>query len=76
MGSDFAQNLLAGVGLTSRRTTEKERHLTVGDGLLGQIVVDNDGVLSVVTEPFTHRGTGEGSDVLDCVVFGQCMPVR
>jgi hypothetical protein len=43
---------LAGVGLTSRRTTEKERHLTVGDGLLGQIVVDNQGVLSVITEPF------------------------
>jgi hypothetical protein len=34
LGGDFVQNLLAGVGLTSRRTTEKERHLTVGDGLL------------------------------------------
>lgn len=31
---DFVRNLLAGVGLTSRRTTEKERHLTVGDSLL------------------------------------------
>ena len=40
------------LAFTSRRTTEKEGHLTVGDGLLGQIVVDDDGVLSVVTEPF------------------------
>jgi hypothetical protein len=50
MGSDFAQNLLAGVGLTSRRTTEKERHLTVGNGLLREIVVNDDGVLAIVTE--------------------------
>jgi hypothetical protein len=65
LGSDFAQNLLAGVGLTSRRTAEEERHLTVGDGLLGQIVVHDNGVLSIITEPFTHGGTGEGSDVLE-----------
>lgn len=44
---------VTGVGLTSRRATEKEGHLTVGDGLLGQIVVDDDGVLSVITEPLT-----------------------
>lgn len=44
---------VTGVSLTSRRTTEKEGHLTVGDGLLGQIVVDDDGVLAVITEPLT-----------------------
>lgn len=33
---------ITGVGLTSRRTTEKEGHLTVGDGLLGQIIVDDE----------------------------------
>ena len=38
------------VSLT-RRTTEKKRHLTVSDGLLGQIIVDDEGVLAVVTEP-------------------------
>jgi hypothetical protein len=43
---------VTGVSLTSGRTTQKERHLTVGDGLLGQIVVDDQGVLAVVTEPF------------------------
>lgn len=32
---------ITGVGFTTGRTTEKKRHLTVGDGLLGQIVVDD-----------------------------------
>lgn len=36
---------------TYRRTTEKQRHLTVSDGLLGQIIVDDESVLAVVTEP-------------------------
>jgi hypothetical protein len=31
------------VSLTTGRTTEKEGHLTVGDSLLGQIVVDDEG---------------------------------
>lgn len=31
------------VGLTTGGTTEEERHLTVSDGLLGQIVVDDEG---------------------------------
>ena len=55
---------VTGVGLTSRGTTEQQRHLTVGNGLLGQIVVDDNGVAAVVTEPLTHGGTGEGSNVL------------
>jgi len=42
--------LLSRVGLTSGRATEKERHLTVSDGLLGKIVVDDKSVLSIVTE--------------------------
>jgi len=41
---------ISGVSLTSRRTTEKKGHLSVGDGLLGKIVEDDEGVLSVVTE--------------------------
>ena len=31
------------VGLTTRGTTEKQRHLTVRDGLLGKIIVDDEG---------------------------------
>jgi hypothetical protein len=56
---------ITGVSLTSGGTTEQKRHLTVGNGLLGQIVVDDQGVAAVVTEPLTNGGTGEGSDVLE-----------
>lgn len=38
------------VGFSSRRSSQKERHLSVGDGLLGQIVIDNEGVLAIVSE--------------------------
>ena len=37
---------VTGVSLATRRTTEKEGHLTVGNGLLGQIVIDDEGVLA------------------------------
>jgi hypothetical protein len=53
------------VGLTSWWTTEKKGHLTVGNGLLGQIIEDDNGVLAVVTEPLTHGGTSEWGDVLE-----------
>lgn len=52
------------VGLTTGGTTEQQRHLTVGDGLLGKVIVDDDGVAAVVTEPLTHGTTSEGSKVL------------
>jgi hypothetical protein len=55
---------VTGVRLTSGGTTEQQGHLTVGNGLLGQIVVDDQGVLSVVTEPLTNGSTGERSNVL------------
>ena len=55
---------VTGVGLTSGGTTEQQRHLTVGNGLLGQIIVDDDGVAAVVTEPLTHGAASEGSNVL------------
>ena len=53
------------VSLTSRRTTEQKGHLSVGNGLLGQVIVDDQGVLSVVTEPLSHGTTREGSEVLE-----------
>lgn len=40
------------VGLTTWWTSEQERHLSVGHSLLSQIIVNDDGVLSVVSEPF------------------------
>jgi hypothetical protein len=55
---------ISGVGLSSRRSSKQERHLSVGNGLLGQIVVDDQGVLAVVSEPFTHGTSRERSEVL------------
>jgi hypothetical protein len=50
---------VTGVGLTSGGTTQQQGHLTVGDGLLGQIVVNDQGVLAIVTEPFACRFSGQ-----------------
>lgn len=44
---------ITGVSLTTGGSSEEERHLTVGYGLLGQIVVDDEGVLGVVSEELT-----------------------
>ena len=44
---------VAGVGLTTGGTSQEEGHLSVGDGLLGEIVVDDQGVLPVVSEVLT-----------------------
>lgn len=46
---------VTGVSLTSGGTTEQQRHLTVGNSLLGEIVVDDERVLSIVPEPLTFR---------------------
>jgi hypothetical protein len=57
-------NILSGVSLTARGTTQQQRHLTVGNSLLGKVVVDNHSVAAVVTEPLTHGTASEGSNVL------------
>jgi hypothetical protein len=44
---------ITGVGLTTGGTSEEEGHLSVGDCLLGEIVVDDQGVLAVVSEVLT-----------------------
>ena len=44
---------ITGVSLTTGRSSEKEGHLTVGDGLFGEIVIDDESVLGVVTEELT-----------------------
>ena len=46
------------VSLTTRRTSEKKGHLTVGDGLLGKIVIDDKSVLGVVTEVLANSAAG------------------
>ena len=56
---------VTGVSLTTWRMTEKKRHLAVGHSLLGQIVIDDEGVLAVVTEPLAHCASREWSEVLE-----------
>merc|ERR1719464_1485787 len=55
---------VTGVGLTTGRTSQQQRHLSVGHGLLGQVVKDDDSVHAVVSEVFTHGAAGIGGQVL------------
>src|SRR5690606_34319264 len=50
---------VARVGFAARRTAQQQRHLTIGDRLLGQVVVDDQGVHAVVAEPLAHGAAGE-----------------
>jgi hypothetical protein len=56
---------ITGVGLTSWGSSEEQRHLSVGDGLLREIVVHDEGVLGVVTEPLAHGATRVWREVLE-----------
>src|SRR6266566_2135378 len=55
---------VAGIGFTARRTAQQQRHLAIGDGLLRQIVIDDDGVHAVIAEIFANGAAGERRDVL------------
>ena len=52
------------VGFTTWWTSQKERHLTVSDSLLGQIIIDDKTVHAVVTEVLTNSATGVWSQEL------------
>jgi hypothetical protein len=56
---------ITGVSLTTRGSSEEKGHLTVGNSLLGQIVVDDEGVLRVVTEVLTDSATRVGGQELE-----------
>ncbi len=63
---------VAGIGLAARRAAQQQRHLAVGDGLLGEIVVEDDGVLplsrknSPIAQPVygARNCIGAGSDAV------------
>merc|ERR1719341_2403639 len=55
---------ISGVGLTTGGTPQQKRHLSVGHGLLGQVVEDDDSVHTVVSEILSHGHSGVGSEVL------------
>ena len=45
---------VSGVGLSAGGTAQQQRHLSVGHGLLGQIVEDDERVHAVVAEKLAH----------------------
>jgi hypothetical protein len=57
-------------GLSTRRSSKKERHLSVSDGLLGKIVIDDESVLSIVSEVFSDSATRVRSQELKRSGFG------
>jgi len=52
------------VGLSSWWSSEEEGHLSVGNSLLGQIVVHDKSVSSVISEPLAHGATRVWREVL------------
>ena len=56
---------VAWIGLTSRRAPQQQRHLAVGVGVLGQVVIDGQGGLAVVEEVLGHRAARVGGEELD-----------
>ena len=55
---------VAGIGFAARRAAQQQRHLAIGDGLLGKIVIDDQGVHAVVAEILAHGAAGEGRQEL------------
>jgi len=56
---------ISGVSLTTGGSSQQEGHLSVSYGLLGKIVVDDKGVLSVISEIFTDSTSGIRSQILN-----------
>ena len=63
---------VTGVGLTTWGTSQQQGHLSVGHGLLGQVVEDDDGVHPVVPEVLSHGDTRVGSQVLQRSSIRSC----
>ena len=55
---------VAGVCLAARRATQQQRDLAVGPGLLGEIVINDEGVLAAIAVVLAHGAAREGCDVL------------
>ncbi len=61
---------IARVGLTSRRTTEQQRDFAVSNGLLREVVVDDQRIAARVAEILADGSTGERSVELHCCGVG------
>jgi len=58
------------VGLSSRRPSQQKGHLSVGDSLLGKIVVYDKSMFAVVSEEFSDGASGVRSQKLKRGSFG------
>jgi hypothetical protein len=56
---------VAGIRLAARRAAQQQRHLAVGLGLLGEVVVHDERVLAVLHPVLAHGATTVGSEVLE-----------
>jgi len=56
---------ITGVSFTTRGSSQKEGHLSVGNSLLGKIVIDDKGVHAVVSEEFSEGTSRVGGDELE-----------
>jgi len=70
LGGSFEQTRMeveniSGVGFSTGGSSEEQGHLSVSNGLLGEIVVDNQGVLSVVSEVLSDSASGVGGQELE-----------
>ncbi len=59
------------IGFTARRTTQQQGHLTVGHGLLGEVIINDQRVLAAVAEVLSHRGRGVRRQELHRSRFGR-----
>ena len=66
------------VSLTTGWSSQQERHLTISNSLLREIIVDNQGVLSIVTEVFTDGASRVWSQELkwSCLRSSGCYDDR
>ena len=55
---------VARIGFSAWRTAQQQTHRAIRDGVLRQIIVNDQGVFAVVAEIFAHRGSGIRRDVL------------
>ena len=55
---------VARISLAAGRALEHQRHLAIGHGMLGEVVVNNQRVHAIVHEPFAHGGPREWRQIL------------
>ena len=55
---------VSGVSFSARRSSQKQRHLPIGNCLLGKVVVDDESVLAVVAEELCDGTAGVGRQKL------------